>query len=229
MIHDVYLDTETTGLQSMIKGTETPGKHDVIQVAAIMEEKEFEEKCQPIRWDSVDQRALDVHGYQINDLKKFQHSSEACIKFRSFLAEQKKEFGDKFRMIAHNLPFDYKFVKAWFFKNGFMDWDEFFIPQEDCICTMKLGNKAKKAGLLPGIENMRLITAAAYIDYQFDAHDALGDTLACKKFHEYLMGGGQETEAGECTPEELAADGHTDEEEVEEVVEPTKGTGRMVL
>ena len=59
MIHDIYLDTETTGLCSVVKGTEDPGKHDVIQIAAIVNAVnpgaswEFETKCQPIRWGSA--------------------------------------------------------------------------------------------------------------------------------------------------------------------------------
>ena len=181
MIRDIYLDTETTGFSHMVKGSEVPGKHDVIQCAAILGDEAFEVKCQPIRWDSI-------HGYQINDLKGFMPSKDACILFRTFLANNMTSMDDRFRIIAHMMTFDYKFIKAWFFKNGFTDWDNFFLPAEECICTKVLGTKTKNLGLLPGIENMKLITCAAYINFEFDAHDALGDTYACKEWHYYLIG-----------------------------------------
>ena len=186
MIRNLYLDTETTGFSHMLKGTEEPGKHDVIQCAAILGDEAFEVKCQPIRWDSISQQALDVHGYQINDLKNFMPSKDACIQFRTFLANNITSFEDRYRLIAHMMTFDYKFMKAWFIKNGFLDWDNYFLPADECICTKVAGTKAKKAGLLPGIENMKLVTCAAYINFEFDAHDALGDTYACKEWHDYL-------------------------------------------
>ena len=207
MIQDIYLDTETTGLQAMLKGTETPGKHDVIQVAAILGEEQFEGKCQPHRWDSIAQQALDVHGYQIADLRKFDLPELTCIRFRDWLKNLKVGEGSRYRLIAHNMPFDYKMLKAWFIKCGFSDWDEFFLPQAECLCTKKIGNDAKKKGLLPGIENMKLITAAAYIDFRFNAHDALGDTLACKAWHEHLMGLGQESAPGGPDAKDLIAEG----------------------
>jgi DNA polymerase III epsilon subunit-like protein len=219
MIHDIYLDTETTGFGHMLKGTEIPGKHDVIQVAAILGDEQFEEKCQPIRWDAISQQALDVHGYQIDDLRNFQHSIDACVKFRTFLANNMTGVGDKYRLIAHMMTFDYKFMKAWFIKNGFEDWDCFFLPADQCVCTKVMGNRAKKAGLLPDIENMKLVTCAAYIDFEFDAHDALGDTLACKKWHETLIELDQPSEPI----------GDTVDATYEELKEPVKGTGTMVL
>jgi hypothetical protein len=184
---DITLDTETTGLVMCQKGTELPGKHDVIQIAAKVRDIVYEAKCQPIRWDSVDQRALDVHGYQIADLRTFRPSGVMCVEFREWLSVL-RDPGCMFRMVAHNMPFDYKGARSWFIKNGFGDWDNFFLPQEDSICTKKLGNRAKKAGHLPGIENMKLITCAKYIGFKFDAHDALGDTLACEAFHNHLKG-----------------------------------------
>jgi DNA polymerase III epsilon subunit-like protein len=207
-VHDIYLDSETTGLCAVEKGTEKPGKHDLIQLGAICGPHIMEGKCQPIRWDSISQQALDVHGYQVADLRQFQPSGELCVKFRHFLANIKERPTDMFRMVAHNMPFDYKFFRSWFLKNGFGDWDTFFLPQAECICTKKLGNQAKKAGKLPGIENMKLITAAKYINFKFDAHDALGDTYACRAWHEHLkMLAGYVEQTGGVSAAELRAEG----------------------
>lgn len=225
MIHDIYLDTETTGLDAV--------NNDVIQLAAIVGNDTFEIKCQPYRWDTIQTRALEVHGYGISDLKDFMKPEHALKEFRVFLANIMTSPQDKFRMVAHNMPFDYRFVENWFQKGGSTSFPELFLPQDECICTMTLGKRASKAGLLPELTKHNLIAVSQYIGFNFDAHDALGDTLACKAWHEYLEGKGQETEPGQPSKEELEEEGHIpveEEEEVEvDVVEPVRGVGGMKL
>ncbi|MDB4261305.1 3'-5' exonuclease [bacterium] len=215
----LFLDTETTGLSA--------DKQDVIQIGAISESGEqFEGKCQPHRWDTIAQQALDVHGYQYEDLRKFQDPSDLLIKFVEFLEEHTPVDEDfRIQIVAHNASFDYRFMKAWWEKCGLSTWDDVFCTKDEVICTQKLARDAKKAGLLD-VENVKLVTVASHLGIEFDAHDALGDTIACKGIYDYFFPNGDDdaVSTGGQSDEELAEDGR---KPVEEYKPDT--AGKMVL
>ena len=74
----LWLDVETTGLNEK--------KNDIIQLACIpvingVPQKPFNEFCQPINWNAVDQEALDIHGITVEQLQTFQTADQMIDKF----------------------------------------------------------------------------------------------------------------------------------------------------
>lgn len=176
-LNSLYLvfDTETTGLIA--------GVHSVIQIAGVVfrngvEKQRFNFLCQPKRWDNIEPEALDVNGRTLEELKEAM-PYERCVQKVIDILESYASEGEKIQLVAHNMPFDYRMTKALFDSAAQGDkFDELVLPQDECICTKKWGNRANKR-LGWGLEDGKLITFALHFDFRFDAHDALGDTLAC--------------------------------------------------
>ena len=105
----LYLDVETTGLNEK--------KQDIIQLACIpiidgIQQKEFNEFCQPTNYNTIQQEALDIHGITVEQLKTFQTLDEMIEKFVQYV----NSFGVKFTIAGYNVPFDKRFLSASFKK-----------------------------------------------------------------------------------------------------------------
>jgi len=167
----LWLDTETTGLD--------PVKQDVIQIAGIIEidgvvEKQFEFKCQPHSWDSVQQQALDVHGYSVADLRTFESPHSVKAQVEALLSRYVSKFDktDKFILAGYNVGFDARFMKQWWLKAGDKYWGSFVeYKNYDIYPLFQTFSMAMELD----IPNHKLVTAAAYFGYEFGAHDALED------------------------------------------------------
>ena len=105
----LWIDVETTGLNEK--------KNDIIQLACIpiinnIPQKPFNEFCQPLNWETVEQEALDIHGITLEALKTFQSSQEMFSKFIDYISS----FDVKFTIAGFNVAFDKRFLSASFSK-----------------------------------------------------------------------------------------------------------------
>lgn len=175
MIKRAFIDVETTGLSSY--------KNGIIQLAMILMldndivyEGEF--KIQPFKTDQIDQKALDVHGYQKDDILQFPDPKEVKRNIDYELRKHVDPFNknDKFFFIGYNAKFDMDFCRSFFAKCG----DKFFgsmflIPPIDVMQSLADYDPYRWLWM----SDRKLISAVKeylpeLVD-SFDAHDALAD------------------------------------------------------
>jgi DNA polymerase-3 subunit alpha len=164
----LYLDVETTGI--------TAQKHDIIQLACIpiIDDNKFDsfnQFCQPLDYDVVEQGAIDVHGITIEKMRTFQSQAKLLDNFIKYL----KTFNVKFTISGYNSSFDHRFIGAMFQKHGRnSDYRELFSNNiHDVMIRAKALKSAKK------ITSAKLTSVAEYLGVDLtNAHDALADIEA---------------------------------------------------
>src|SRR5665213_3260972 len=107
----LWVDVETTGRFS--------DKHDIIQLACIpvingQRLQTFNEFCQPLSYENVEQGAIDVHGITVSKMKTFQSQEDMVKRFLAYL----KQFNRKFTIAGFNVSFDKRFLSAMFTKHN---------------------------------------------------------------------------------------------------------------
>lgn len=163
----LWIDVETTGRFA--------DKHDIIQLACIpfingKRQQSFNEFCQPLSWNTIEQGAIDVHGITIDKMKTFQRQSAMLNKFIEYI----KSFGVKFVISGFNVGFDKRFLSSTFSKHG--RENEFFSFFDLQIHDTYARAQTVKSKL--GTENLKLATLAKHYKIEINAHDALSDIAA---------------------------------------------------
>jgi DNA polymerase-3 subunit alpha len=175
-VNYLWLDCETTGLD--------PIRNDIVQlacipiIAGIQQKISFNEHCQPIDWNAIDQKALAVHGLTERQLKQFQQTDKMISNFISYA----KSFKCKFIIAGFNVGFDKEFIAATFKKVG-KEKEFFEIFVNDIRCTYKRAKKLKAQ--LP-TANLKLATLCDHFKIPIVAHDALSDISATIKLDHIL-------------------------------------------
>lgn len=162
-----WIDVETTGRYA--------DKHDVIQLACIpmvngVRGKSFNEFCQPINWDAIEEEAIKVHGIQRKQMRTFQMPSVMLDLFIKYL----KSFNTKFVISGYNVDFDRQFISQLFMKHGrSADFFGLFELQiHDTFARVKTCKHLFKT------DSNRLSVIAEYCGIAINAHDALSDIEA---------------------------------------------------
>jgi DNA polymerase III epsilon subunit-like protein len=172
----LWIDTETTGLKAY--------KQDIIQIACIpiingIEQEPFNEYCQPINYETIQEEALRVHGISIEKMKTFQTSSILLTKFVSYL----KQYKTKFIISGYNVFFDKDFIVAFFSKLG-----QSHIYQE--LFDNNIYDVYRRAKVLKkeiGLSDIKLKSLAKHFNVDLDnAHDALFDIRATIEIDKHL-------------------------------------------
>lgn len=163
----LWIDVETTGLYE--------DKHDVVQLACIpvvngVKQEPFNEFCQPVNWDTIQQEAINVHGITVDMMKTFQSPGELLDKFVAYL----KSFNTKFVISGYNVSFDKRHVASLFTKQ--QRSHEFFSLFELNIHDTFARAKSVKSQI--GTDSMKLEVLAKHYGIQIQAHDALSDIAA---------------------------------------------------
>lgn len=172
----LYLDTETTGLN--------PKHHDVVQVAGIIEingriREEFSIYTQPFDYNTIQKKALDVNKLTVKKLRTFDHPLVGVAKFIALVDKyiDRYEPSDKFIVIAHNAPFDYNFIREWWYKSETkIPFNSYF--HRSMIDTVSIFKCLMSSNLIK-IKNSKLSTIADYYGISFGklgSHNALADT-----------------------------------------------------
>lgn len=185
----LYFDTETTGLDPKI--------NDIIQLAMIIEidgvvKGEYNFKCQPFDYDSIEPEALLTHGIKVDEIRTFPKPAafynDLMMVFDGCVDRFNK--ADKFLPAGYNTVFDLNFLAEFLKKanpgdkyglGSFIKWAPF-----DLLAHLR--NKAFVKG--SDLPNFKLETVAKAHGIELDAHDALADIRAARElcktyFHEF--------------------------------------------
>ncbi|MCU0414180.1 MAG: 3'-5' exonuclease [Ignavibacteriaceae bacterium] len=180
----LYFDTETTGLDEK--------QNDIIQIAGIIViygvvQEEFEFKVQPFNYDNISQEALDIHGYNVEQLKTFPEPGEIYLRvidiFSKYIDKYNKE--DKFTPAGYNVEFDLRFLQQFFQKNNdvyfgsWVNWKK--IDPLPLLYYLDYCNRIN-------LPNYKLATVCQHFEIELKAHDALGDIRATRELLAKLHG-----------------------------------------
>ena len=103
-----FNDVETTGLSHKTQ--------DIVQIGGLITDnfKPLEEinlKCQPRRWDTISETALEINHNTLESLKTYETPDITWKKYSMLLL---KHFsGEKYVFAGQNAPFDRRFLRAW--------------------------------------------------------------------------------------------------------------------
>ncbi len=172
----LWFDVETTGLD--------PQKNDPVQIAGMVEIDgevmgSFNYHCQPISFENVSPKALEINGLTMEDLKGFKPPAEVKDQLTDFLSGHCDKFApnDKFYPAGYNARFDVDFLAAWFTKLGdkylgsWWNW-KYIDPLPHLFLADYRGEISLK--------NYQLKTVCESYGIPLDAHDALSDVRATR-------------------------------------------------
>lgn len=179
----IYLDVETTGMH--------PIKHDIIQLAAIIEidgqiVAEENIRCQPSDWNTVSSEALAVSGTTTEQLKTYILPAEAYNRFTTLLNKYVDRYKpeDKFYPAGYNLNFDLGFINSFMKKHNdnylgsYLNWKR--------IDPLPLLHFLEYQGKIT-LPNFKLSTVCEHFSIELQAHDALSDVKATRELLKLLQ------------------------------------------
>jgi DNA polymerase-3 subunit epsilon len=189
----LYFDCETTGLDAKV--------NDVIQLAMIIEidgvvKGEYNMKCQPFDYDSIDPGALLVHGIKVDELKTFPPPADMYRDLMFILdgCVDRYKKTDKFLAAGYNVGFDINFLSEFMFKANPHDkygLGSFVDRSSGFDLLWHLRNKYFVKGRPADLPNLKLETVAKAHGLTLDAHDALADIRAtreiCKTYYQEFI------------------------------------------
>ena len=177
-----YFDVETTGLYA--------SKHDIVQFAAIIEidgviKETVNLRMKPTNFETISQKALDVTGLTLEDLKSYPDSHEVFDELVEVLDKYIDRFNklDKFQIVGQNVQFDVKFFEALFKKNENNYYGSYF--SRYTADPYELFKFMKSHGIV-NYANLRLGTICDKLKIPIDAHDALSDVTATRELYSRL-------------------------------------------
>lgn len=181
----IFIDTETTGVN--------PKKNGILEIGIIIEIDNTCEKhlieCSPCEGDVIDKKALQVNHILEKDIFKRTPPKIAYFELINILSKHVDRYNpqDKFFFFAYNAPFDFNFLRSWFFKNDdkyFGSW--FFNPAIDVAVLAALYLRDER----PRMFNFKQITVAPTLGIEVDkdkAHGAMYDTEIMKAIYDKIM------------------------------------------
>lgn len=158
----IYLDTETTSFN--------PGQ--ICELSLIIEEPgtSVDAKNYFFEVDKMNSEAESVHGFSIDDLKKL----SGGLRFKDYKEELLSLLSENV-LVAHNLPFDEKFISSEFWRCGVsfkpagrLDTMEYFKP------ILKIPAKNRRYG---PYKNPKLSEVAEYYNIDLNKSKELCDKL----------------------------------------------------
>lgn len=172
----LYIDTETTGLDST--------KHGITQIAGIVDidgevKETFNFLMQPFPGDVIDSKALEVQKTTIEILKLRPQPQEIYPQLIAIL----KKYGEESWIVAgHNIRYDIGMLTSWFKKNN----DSFDKYLYQSIDTVTLARSFMRTGKL-ATANAKLGTIASHFNLTFNAHEAGEDIRITREIHRKFL------------------------------------------
>ena len=183
MIKKLYLDVETTGLDSK--------KCGLTQVAYIIEidgnvMATGNMDVRPFEGAQITAKALEVTGKTYEEIMQYPLDEEQFKIFRAVLKTyiNPMVYGDDFTLIAYNAEFDQNYLIEWFDRNGVKYSNYINYRKVDTLAILRILH-AEGFANLKGYKLTEVYKAV--FDEEFDAHDALADIEATKRLHEFLV------------------------------------------
>jgi DNA polymerase-3 subunit epsilon len=184
-----WFDVETTGLNPVL--------NDIISFAVLVEidgkiVDEFQWNCQPFSYKNMSQKALEVSGFTLEQIKTFMRPEAMYEALISLLEKYANRYdrSDKFVVGGYNVAFDIEFLFNFFKKNHdpwFGSWfnhkylDPFPLVRVFDYCGVRE---------ICDLKDNKLQTLAAAYNIPIQAHDSLSDIKATKRlfdlFCEYV-------------------------------------------
>jgi len=180
----LIFDTETTG-------TDT-ATNDIIScsgcISVGLDIKEwFDFYVQPFDFDNIDEKAVEIHGISIKDMKSFEKPYDVYNKISNLFNKYIDKFDshDKFYPMGYNVNFDLEMLNNFFLKNG----DKYFGSWQNWISidVLHMINLLHFKGNIPS-KSRKLEHMAKLFGVQLNAHDALSDIQATIKIFEKING-----------------------------------------
>ena len=185
----LWLDLETSGLSHH--------KNGILAIAAVQEHehetKLFESKMQLMEQESWTRGALAVNGFEPAQIKEFPDNEEVFQEFLEYIADL--FMGEPLVLAGYNIPFDFRFLEAWFDKKGEIDTFRTIFDYHTFDVYPIFCQYVKDNGIY--VENKKLVTACAHFGIEFDAHDALSDIVATMMLYKKLTGNDPDKEKGD--------------------------------
>lgn len=180
----LYLDTETTGITD---------NSAVVQIAGAIEidgevVEWFNIRCRPHLNADISESALEVIGFTLEELNREQEPINALFEFETLLQKYVDKYNknDKFIMISHNHPFDFRMLYN-FYKRLNNNYLGSFLNFKLNVCTLNLIKSLQVMEILPILENNKLGTWCNYFNIKLEnAHDALEDIRATRKLYKHI-------------------------------------------
>lgn len=181
-----FIDTETTGTDHMKHGLFMIG--GIIRVDDVIKE-EFKITCDLFAGDEFDPASAKSHGYNADDLHKFQDPVDAHKEFTDILGKyvDKYDKTDKYLFLNFGAEFDNKFLHRWFegcADQYFHSW--FWHPWVD-VMSLAANALRRERHKMP---NFKLVTVARQLSIPVDddsAHDPLYDAGLAMQVYDRLM------------------------------------------
>lgn len=190
----LYFDVETTGVD--------PVKNDIVQLSGLIEVDgevvhEFNIKCQPRDFKTVEPKALEVTGLTLDVLKSYQSADDGFGEFELAIAGAKHSWAinkydknDKFTPAGYNVGFDIQFLDQFFRKYG-ESYGSGWMQNWRAVDGLAIVRYLEYIGKIPVMPNHKLATMCDYFKIPIQAHDALSDIKATreliKKLKEYIV------------------------------------------
>lgn len=128
----LFIDTETTGVSPNSGIWQIAG---AIYIDGELKEK-FKWECAPFISDAIEEKAIEMSGKTIGELRLLTSPITAYVEFGDMLAKYVDKFDkqDKFFFVGYNANFDMQMMRSWFFKckdKYFGSW--FWFPPLDVM------------------------------------------------------------------------------------------------
>ena len=186
MIKEIFLDTETTGIDPMKNGLYQIG--GIIRYENVLEEFEF--NCDIFEDDEISEQAFEKTNVKPNDLRRYPDPYETYQEFIQLLSKHVDKYDkkDKFLFINFGAEFDSKFLRRWFESNGddyYGSW--FWHPVIDLFSLSMEYLKYERADM----PNFQLSTVCKKLGIDVNSnktHTALYDAKLSMKLYDQIIG-----------------------------------------
>lgn len=184
----IWLDTETTGLDSKIHGIREIGF--IIEIDGVEKDRGllYINTMSYKKEKYISKYVENEMGVTKQKLSEYPNSNKQNIAFSNTLYKYLKDDKEnKFIFAGFNIDFDIKFIKEWFEDCGIgdlYDYKEYFSYQS--LDVLALVRHFKYLDIFE-TENNKLETLCKHFDIEINAHEALSDIVATKKLHEILV------------------------------------------
>ena len=184
MIKQLFIDTETTGVNTDIVGMYQVG--GIIRVGK--REEEFEFNCDIFEEDEIDPKAFEKNGLTLKEIATFPTPQDTFEKFINLLDKYIDRYDkkDKFIVIGYGAEFDQRILSNWFYKLGddyFRSW--FWHPWIDVMNLAMYVVKDYRSD----ISSFKLKSIAEHFHIRTDdtkLHTALYDAQITRKIYNKL-------------------------------------------
>jgi DNA polymerase-3 subunit epsilon len=175
----LYIDCETGGTNYK--------RNALLQIAAIAEingevKGEIDLKMRPLEGKTVEDGAIETHGYTREGIEGFDDPIDCYRKFNAFLNKHggAPDKYNRYIIVGYNADFDIRFVNQWYQDisgKPFAFWKHLQFSPVDILPILRT---LRYVGILD-TENTKLKTMCNYFGIEINAHDAMSDITATRE------------------------------------------------